>query len=514
MTVPRDPRDRLPPSLRRYCPSQQQCRLWSANCRSFIHHWLTRVCKGCGLGWLALDSTARLFLVCAVGLVLLAVLLPRVTLWGLATAGLLVFGWRTRRWRDLDRKGRWLVVCGNLASVVALVFAVGGLSGKPRDETPSVNTSSAASDVAASPSDSALGPWQSADKPPLPPPAVMRDDYWVGVKLAPIPPADAKKTFLVTYRLPGLKGKPVHTDEIHAASADDARNECHKSHPPAIHMEILSIAAAQPAKAEPASRPEPAKPAKGQPPSGPETAASAAGPLEGFKLVAAADLVYIPEADLAYMARQGYKVDATQLFHVVRNGKGPEYGFFDVAGKAMPPVWTSSDPSVLAYTADGAGQDRRRGLFILSCGKTTVTVSVGKWSDHAALTVAEAPIRQPLSAHALVEKFGIPSRKYRRNVSAAQASAGIRKLPTNCWGIGVGYEIRLYNPCDPGGIVSRGSGDEWFEYNKWPRCLFRIRDPGTGTEKGWVDDIATRPAEPTDSEPAESPTEKRPAGAK
>ena len=54
----------------------------------------------------------------------------------------------------------------------------------------------------------------------------------------PPPPADAKKTFLVTYRLPGLKGKPVHTDEIHAASADDGRNECQKSHPRAVHMEI------------------------------------------------------------------------------------------------------------------------------------------------------------------------------------------------------------------------------------------------------------------------------------
>ena len=35
--------------------------------------------------------------------------------------------------------------------------------------------------------------------------------------------------------------------------------------------------------------------------------------------MAAADLVYIPEVDLAYMARQGYKVDATQLWPVAIN---------------------------------------------------------------------------------------------------------------------------------------------------------------------------------------------------
>lgn len=148
---PHEFRDLLPPFMRRFCPSQQQCRQWSAECRSFIHHWLTRVCKGCGRAWSALDSTARLFLVCAVGLVLPAVLLPHTTLWGLATAGLLVFGWRARRWRDLDRKGRSFVVCGNLASVVALVLAISGLSGKPGDEARNLGASSAASDVARSP---------------------------------------------------------------------------------------------------------------------------------------------------------------------------------------------------------------------------------------------------------------------------------------------------------------------------------------------------------------------------
>ena len=39
-----DPRDILPPFLRRYCPSQEQCRAWSTKCRAAIYdawqHWL------------------------------------------------------------------------------------------------------------------------------------------------------------------------------------------------------------------------------------------------------------------------------------------------------------------------------------------------------------------------------------------------------------------------------------------------------------------------------------------
>jgi hypothetical protein len=52
---------------------------------------------------------------------------------------------------------------------------------------------------------------------------------------------DAKKTFLVTYRQNGVKGKPVHTDEIHAASAQDAKDEFHKLHPRMKHVQILSV---------------------------------------------------------------------------------------------------------------------------------------------------------------------------------------------------------------------------------------------------------------------------------
>ena len=109
----------------------------------------TRFGKACARGWSALDRTGRLFLVYAVGLVLLMVAMPSVVLSGLAIAGLLVFGWRARRWRALDLTGRSLVVCGNLASMVALSLAIGGSSHKPGDETPMPNTTSTASDKGA-----------------------------------------------------------------------------------------------------------------------------------------------------------------------------------------------------------------------------------------------------------------------------------------------------------------------------------------------------------------------------
>lgn len=101
--LPRDPRDRLPPALAKYCPDpaivRQRTRLWAAKCLSFLSHWLARFGSACARGWKTLDRTCRLFLVYAVGLVLLMVAMPSVVLWGLAIAGLLVFGWRARRWR-------------------------------------------------------------------------------------------------------------------------------------------------------------------------------------------------------------------------------------------------------------------------------------------------------------------------------------------------------------------------------------------------------------------------------
>jgi tetratricopeptide (TPR) repeat protein len=75
--APRDLCDLLPPFLRRYCPDQQQCRLWAAKCRSVLYDWLARFGKACARGWSALDRRGRLFVVggafAAVALLLFAI---------------------------------------------------------------------------------------------------------------------------------------------------------------------------------------------------------------------------------------------------------------------------------------------------------------------------------------------------------------------------------------------------------------------------------------------------------
>ena len=137
MVAPPDHRDRLPPFLQWFCPDlvavRQRIGLWVAENLPLLQQRLTRFGQASARGWKALDRAGRLFLICAVGFVLVTVLLPRATLLGFATAGLLVFAWQTRRWRALDRKNRSFVVCGSFASVVALVLAIGGLSHKPGD---------------------------------------------------------------------------------------------------------------------------------------------------------------------------------------------------------------------------------------------------------------------------------------------------------------------------------------------------------------------------------------------
>jgi hypothetical protein len=105
--------------------------------------------------------------------------------------------------------------------------------------------------------------------------------------------------------------------------------------------------------------------ARAQPP-GPQTSAKAAesGPsASGFRLLVAHDLLCIP---LGFSANR-----ADGLFRVQRNGKGTEHGFFDVDGKPVAPVWSSSNPSVLQLR-DSGWPFRVRGL-----GKATITVSVG-----------------------------------------------------------------------------------------------------------------------------------------
>ena len=120
MAARNDPRDRLPPLLRRYCPDpetiKRQQRLWVGKALAF----LTRFAGACACGWLAVDGTARLFLVCVIGVVLLVAIRPTIALWGFVVVALVVFGSRAWRWRELDRKERVFVIGSNIAAVVAL----------------------------------------------------------------------------------------------------------------------------------------------------------------------------------------------------------------------------------------------------------------------------------------------------------------------------------------------------------------------------------------------------------
>ena len=65
---PRDPRERLPPNLAKYCPDpaivKQQARLWADKCFAFLRHWLKRFRNACARNWWALDRTGRLFVAC------------------------------------------------------------------------------------------------------------------------------------------------------------------------------------------------------------------------------------------------------------------------------------------------------------------------------------------------------------------------------------------------------------------------------------------------------------------
>ena len=83
-----------------------------------------------------------MFLVCAVGIVLLAVALPVLTLYVVGATGLVVFACRAWRWRELDPRGRVFVVCGNLAAVVALMLAIAGWSRKPGHDARAVEATS------------------------------------------------------------------------------------------------------------------------------------------------------------------------------------------------------------------------------------------------------------------------------------------------------------------------------------------------------------------------------------
>ena len=80
-------------------------------------------------------------------------MLPSVVLWALAIAGLLVFAWRAGAGKSLIVEASCSSFAA-IASVVALMLAVGGLSHKPAEESPTTGESIAASDKSTPPNPS------------------------------------------------------------------------------------------------------------------------------------------------------------------------------------------------------------------------------------------------------------------------------------------------------------------------------------------------------------------------
>ena len=66
MAVPTDPRDRLPPFLRRYCPTQEQCRQWSAKFHQAVQHWLAWLWHDAGPRWRQLERPWKIWSICVV----------------------------------------------------------------------------------------------------------------------------------------------------------------------------------------------------------------------------------------------------------------------------------------------------------------------------------------------------------------------------------------------------------------------------------------------------------------
>ena len=128
MDSPRDPRNRLPTYLAKFCPDpeivKKKSRLWAV---SFLH-FLKRLSKACVIGWTALDWSSRLFLALSAGAVLLLVVIPSVIFWCLIIAALLVFFWRIQ---VLDRTGKILLACGGFTAFVLLAIGINRLVHKP-----------------------------------------------------------------------------------------------------------------------------------------------------------------------------------------------------------------------------------------------------------------------------------------------------------------------------------------------------------------------------------------------
>jgi hypothetical protein len=188
-------------------------------------------------------------------------------------------------------------------------------------------------------------------------------------------------------------------------------------------------------------------------------AAEAKPAQSGFQLWRGGNVIFLPQG-----LRDGVRADG--FFLVRRNGKAPERGLFDVAGKPVAPIWDSDDPDVVDVEAQPEGLAPV--FTIRRPGKATITVSVGDWSADVSIEVLTAPVSLGMSAHEVLRWHGYPAAKY-------------EGMPKGCWGIVGGS----FTPS----MDWEGAPGEYWQYSKWPRCLILVGDGDR------VSGIYTRPAE-------------------
>lgn len=134
---------------------------------------------------------------------------------------------------------------------------------------------------------------------------------------------------------------------------------------------------------------------------------------EGIHLIAAAKRFYLPY----HGPRERY--DATGFFHVLKDGKEPEDGYFEFQGKPVLVTWKANNRRVVEIQQDRAGHR----IAFLASGKATLTVSAGPWSDRAAIEVVVVPFTDmPVST--FLKKYGPPKRKSASPPSACSGTKG------------------------------------------------------------------------------------------
>jgi hypothetical protein len=262
-------------------------------------------------------------------------------------------------------------------------------------------------------------------------------------------------------------------------------------------------------------------------------------------MVALTDLIYIPQpksppkkqsnADVPKKRKKGHgkagpsrKVETPlltdgHLFGVLKAGRKPAHGYFNVGGTPVAPAWKTSDSSVLRITTDrGTGNVS---FDIFGAGTVTVTVSVDAWSEHRELAIVQVPLRLETPPHDILKKYGYPAikeggwrnddpstylkgsgyaaemaaEKKARRIAAAD-SARLGKLLNGCLCVG------LYGPGQASGVWAYTKkadlewsppGLEFWEYPaQWPRCVLVMTGLGKHNEsEGELTVIMTQPKE-------------------